>query len=69
MTELIQLIQTETFKRLRTPPRATPPQACSPPSVPHRKKQLLADFDAAADAPLVAASTADCIMAELQQDN
>ena len=69
LTEHIQLVPNETFKRLRTPPRAIPPQARSPPSAPHRKKQLLADLDAAADAPLVAASTADCIMAELQQDN
>ena len=69
LTEHIQLVPNETFKRLHTPPRAIPPQACSPPSAPHRKKQLLADLDAAADAPLVAASTADYSMAELQQDN
>ena len=67
MTELIQLIRTETFKRLRTPPRATPPQARSPPSAPSRKKQLLADFDAAADAPLAAASNANYDMAEIWQ--
>ena len=67
LTEQIQLVQNETFKRLRTPPRAIPPQARSPPSAPSRKKQLLANFDAAADAPLAAASTADYNMAEIQQ--